>query len=287
MIIHMDTDKVHEYTCRMLQQFSEINELLDSYKNRIYAIPWSGLTRESFVIDFGLVVGKLSAEVEAGISLSQRVQHEIDEWLSLDQSNADKYRELISQIVKVNPHPNESSQVNSTTMSREELTEWWKTATLEEKEEYLRSIYKEVCRSLGITPIPFSFEDLPDNDGDLRGGFYDVEMKIRIDSDNVNTDSPFALIETIAHETRHQFQDNCVRMFNKTGEIPEGVTPIQIAAWELDRGSLYVSPEENAFLYWIQPVEVDARGFGADFVSNMFGDHSSGNGGGGGGGGAW
>ncbi len=287
MTIHMNTDELHEFATGTLQQLNNLNEVMDSMKNRIHAIPWSGLTRESFVIDFNLIIAKLSSGVEEGITLSQRVQREIDEWLSMDQGNAQKYRDLRSQIATVNPHTGESSQAASTTMSREELTEWWKTATQEEKEAYLRSIYEEVCRSLGLTPIPVNFEDLPDNDGDLRGGFYDDEMKIRIDSDNVKTDSPFDLIQTIAHETRHQFQDNCVKVFNETGKIPEGVSPVQIAAWELDRGSLYVSPDENAFLYWVQPVEVDARGFGADFVSDMFGEQSTGNGGGGGGGGAW
>lgn len=110
MTIHMDTDEVHDYTARTVHQLSEINELLDSCKDRILAIPWSGLTRELFVIDFGLVVGKLSVEVEEGITLSQRVQHEIDEWLSLDQCNAEKYRSLRSQIVNENMQLIESTQ---------------------------------------------------------------------------------------------------------------------------------------------------------------------------------
>lgn len=287
MTIHMNTDELHEYASGTLQELYSFNELMDSMKNRIHAIPWSGLTRESFVIDFNLITTKISSGVEEGITLSQRVQREIDEWLSLDQNNAEKYRGIRSQISTPNTQTGEGGQVTSTTMSREELTEWWKTATLEEREAYLRSIYEKVCRSLGLTPIPVNFEDLPDDGGDTLGGFYDDEMKIAIDIDNMNGTSPLVLIDTIAHETRHQFQDNCVKSFNESGEIPDGVSPLQIAAWELDRDSRYISPEENAFLYWVQPVEVDARKYGADFVSSMFGDNSSGNGFGGGGGGAW
>jgi hypothetical protein len=283
----MNTDTVYEYTTRALQELYDINELVDSIKGRVHAIPWSGLTRELFMIDFNLVVGKLSTGVEDGITLSQRVQHEIDEWLTLDQSNAEKYRGLKSQIGSINTKVVDGGQGSPTEMTRAELLEWWKTATSEERQAYLRSIYERVCKALGLTPIPLSFEDLPDEGGDTLGGFYDQEMKIRIDIDNIGTSSPTEMINAIAHETRHQFQNNCIKLFDQTGKLPDGVSPLQMAAWKLDQQPLYVSPEENAFLYWVQPVEVDARGFGEEFVNSMFGENSSGGGGGGGGGGAW
>jgi hypothetical protein len=292
-IIHMDTETVREHATRSMQEFADSSEMVDEIKRKVQAIPWGGLTRELFIVEFNILAWKMTSRIEDGYYLSQKVQREVDAWLAIDYMYADKFRTIREQGVdigkKIDEIGHQQMADDELQDARTRLLEWWKTLTTDDKKQYLQSLYERICKLLGIEPVPLSFPQLDDpKGGDLLGSFNEVDKDIRIDVDNLEGDSPFSLIDTIAHETRHQFQNNTVRVYEQTGHLPDGVSVIDVNVWKFNEDH-YITYQKWPDGYSHQPIETDAQNYGADFVNQILFENRStgGGGGGGGGGGAW
>ena len=103
--------------------------------------------------------------------------------------------------------------------------------------------------------------------GDLQGN--SDGSTITIDTDNLG-DDPFSLLDTIAHEDRHILQQYYV---DHPDQIPEGFDQATVDTWRsnLPPDGQYHQPSLlfNG-RYWNQSVEVDARGYAADYLASYF-----------------
>jgi uncharacterized protein YukE len=246
-IIHMETEQVYAMA-RRLQQTSEQIELdCTQLRNQVMSINWQGPSRDEFVAQFEQVTQKIKLFAEQGMTLSQRVNTEVQEWeaaaAALVAGSAAKVPE--NMIVK-----------NTRT-----LKEKWKDMDLKARKKWLEDWYKELCEKLGIPPVDFKIVDLYDPEGkDAKGVFrwgliFGLFRSMTIDIDNVKGNDPVDVLDTIAHETRHQFQHYLVENPDKR---PPDVSLEQIKQWK-ENFKNYINPEDDFESYRKQPVEQDAR----------------------------
>ncbi len=159
----------------------------------------------------------------------------------------------------------------------------WANMSTDERLVFLQDQHDALAKKYGIEPVKIYFEDLPDLAGqDALGvtkgvtGLLGVigqlllgekgKQHIAIDIDNINSDDPWEIQNTLMHETRHVMQYYFVE---HSDQRPANITEEQIKSWR-DNFDNYRRPEDDFQAYRDQPVEQDARNFGDQYVTDYY-----------------
>ncbi|EPH06004.1 hypothetical protein HMPREF1531_00652 [Propionibacterium sp. oral taxon 192 str. F0372] len=154
---------------------------------------------------------------------------------------------------------------------KEDVAEKWKAMDNATRMAAAQKIVDEQFRYYGMEPIKITWDDTLDGSGVWEE---DTQM-IKI---NPNELSDPDILHTLAHEVRHAAQHKAVRekMTLDTLFIPSkeyfmkkyGATPKEVELWESNFNN-YIKPDEHFPGYLDQPVEVDARQYGKQFVKTL------------------
>jgi hypothetical protein len=280
-IIHMDTEIVQDFAVRTMQRIYENQDEIYRIERMVKDIPWSGQNRDSFVENCHNLIEQVVDSNTQSYNLVKRVIRESDGWIAMDHQNAARYVTQRSQIaviaIGIGKMAEEIARSVTNTEAKRKFTEWWKTLSVEERKKYLEDVYLKICKELGLEPVDFSIKDLPEKG--LLGHYINDRKLIEIDLQNFENSSPFDLVNTVAHEARHQYQNQCVRFFEETGKPPEGVTLDEVQGWKYN-DEHYIDGNKDFGGYYVQSNEIDSRNYGANYATQTTMDFAAGGGGG-------
>jgi hypothetical protein len=154
--------------------------------------------------------------------------------------------------------------------NRRAVQEKWDAMTLDERKEWLEDWYKKLCQKLDIPPTDFNVKDLYDPKGkDARGVYknglwFGLFRSLTVDVDNVKGGDPFEVMETVAHETQHQYQHYLVDHPDKR---PDSISKEKINSWK-ENFDNYIKPADDFEAYRNQPIERNAREAGSQAVAD-------------------
>jgi hypothetical protein len=251
-VIHMETEEVRAAARQLVQVSENIQQEIASLAARIRALNWQSPGRDIFINDINELQRKIEACAEQGVSLGLRVQNEVDEW-----------EQAASALVAGGLTP-EQKLAQAITDSRQSIQTKWEKMTFDERKTWLKDYYKNLCAELGMAPVKFKVEDLKDPKGKDWLGVYSPGIifglfrSMTVDIDNVKGNDPFTILDTVAHETRHQYQHYLVE---HPDQRPADISEDQIKAWK-ENFDNYKRAEDDFEAYRNQPVEKDAREFG-------------------------
>ena len=156
----------------------------------------------------------------------------------------------------------------------------WATLTPAEQAAVLQSISNEICDKYGIEHVPVTVSDLADPPGlDLFG--YRNDQGVFIDLDNMG--DPDRVLNTVAHEVRHEVQRQMANLANPSNfdkflrsigiqaepKWPmNDVTEAMANEWH-ENFNNYITPESDFAGYESQPLETDARNYGETYRDNL------------------
>ena len=173
------------------------------------------------------------------------------------------------------------------------VQEQWAQLSRAEKEQALQKMANDIAKQHGLGTQSVVVEQIPDvqdssgtTGGDKRAFFDTTDLKIHIDEDNLNDP---AIINTVAHETRHAIQGDLWNKWNQWDKLPasepqwpQGITRQDVQRWNPaqykpfptetppshgDARRPFYDAKVNA--YRNQPVERDARTFGENYFRAM------------------
>lgn len=252
-VIHLETDKAREVAKLLDKTANEIQNEILSIGGKLRGLSWQSPARDAFISEYGQVEKKIIEKANEGINLGIRVQNEVDEW------------EQAAMALTAGTVSKEQRHQQAVRDTRKSIEDQWKNMSTEERIKWLEDWYKEQCKKLGIPPVDFNTEDLPDPEGKDYGGYYHhggrfgLFRNMTIDIDNIKDDDPFDVMETIAHETRHEYQHYLIEHPDKR---PSNISEEQVNSWK-ENFENYIDYEEgkdNFEAYEKQPVEADAFG---------------------------
>ncbi len=271
--IHMEPEVVRETVRKFLLDLTENFEHYSMVAKKVRAIPWEGKDREAFISKLSAWEARAGDIIKEGIDLSKRVMREVDEWIGVDSGGRDrfanmKYVKAAPAIVSVG-----AAVINYKTIEEgnNAFQAFWIGLSYEERCAFIQKEYDKLAKEYNLVPAKVSFEDI-EREG-IAGYYSHVSRQIVIDKTNIMNDDlhPAQLINTLAHETRHQYQYNIIDNYNESGIVPEGMTERTILDWRNETEN-YISSERDMFGYYFQSIEVDARKFGLqyqlDYVSS-------------------
>lgn len=231
---------------------AEIFQEIVALGSSLRALNWQSPSRDKFINDYAELQQKIQRCAEQGAALGARVQREADEW-----------EQAASTFVAGGLTP-EQKRAQAVTTGRQSIRSKWREMSFEERKKWLEDYYKSLCTKLGMEPIKFNIKDLKDPPkGDWRGSYspgiiFGLFSSMTVDIDNVKDNDPFSLLDTVAHETRHQYQHYLV---DNPDKRPDNISEDQIKAWK-ENFNNYMKFEDDVEAYRNQPVEKDAREFG-------------------------
>ncbi len=253
----METEAVRAMAGKLKQVAGEIRTQAQSLNGSAENMDWDGPSRDEFVMEGQAITRQLEAQAELGVVLAGRIEIEVVEWEEMAAT-------LMAAAVLVAPPP----PLSAHDQARLKVQENWGKMSFDERKNWIKNWYKELCQNLGIPPVEFKVEDLLDPEGkDYRGVFsgglaFGLFSSITIDTDNVNDSDPFLVLETIGHETEHQYQQYLVDHPDKR---PSEISEEQIKIWREYIGN-YKNADDDFEAYRKQPIEDDARRAGEQAV---------------------
>jgi len=245
----METERVRTVAKQFDQTTLEIQEQVTVLGTRLHSINWESPSRDAFISDYDRLEKKIIECASQGTTLAVSVQREADEWEQAALSLAG------GTLTTAQIH------ARSIIDARRSIKNEWKEMSIDERKRWLEEWYKKLCKSLGMKTVDFRVRDLKDPKGqDAHGVFrpaiiFGLLSSMTVDIDNVKGDDPFSVMETVAHETRHQYQHYLVEHPDKR---PTDISEDQIRTWK-ENFHNYKRPEDNFEAYRKQPVEADAR----------------------------
>lgn len=281
-IIHMDTEIVREFASSSYLKVAEYWEDIENLNKKVQNIPWEGVNSIIFTSLFRVLSKDLENSIEEICELLLKVTKEVDGWIAVDQRNAGHYSRINSGLETEGEIFLEKFLAPFTTIKsdikRMGFNNWWKDLTYEERLDFIRKEHERIARSLGLDTVPILVEDIPGSAAGAYNPFFD---SIRIDSDLLDDKNGYEIISIIAHETRHQYQHDCVVYYEQTGDAPEGINIDQVKNWKSNFDN-YISLNDDPQGYRRQPVEKDAYAYGNNYEEEYLNsDHETQSGGGG------
>lgn len=248
---------------RMLQQRVEalqgggwIGQAADTFYTELEDVLWPGLTRCQ----------------DALLSAGQKVGQTIT---ILRQAEAEAANSFAVVELKASDKTGASGDDNIVSANRARIQGKWDNMTIDERKIWLEGYYRSLCSKPGLIPTNFEIVDLPDppgkdSQGKYRHGLWFGWLRsMKIDIDNVAGDDPFAVIETITHETQHQYQYYLVENPDKR---PPNVSEKQIEIWK-ENFNNYRQSTDDFEAYWKQPVEQNARDAASQYLRDYLADN--------------
>jgi hypothetical protein len=258
---------------RAAQQLSELASQMEadcsSLLNQVSGIDWLGPSRDDFVGQSDSLLRRFLAASQEAAQLSQRIGREVDEWERVDSRGAQTFESFMG--IGLIPVAIDDIGDLVTDMIRrrryKDYQDWWKGLGRDEKLDYLNKHSEEIAKKYGFRPMKIVVEDLDDKGGDARG--LNRGNELVIDVDNLDHDDPWRSVETVAHESRHEYQEQVIKDYRESGKLPEGVTEKQVKDWESSSGENYKPAQDDFESYWHQSIEADARDFGNDYMNEV------------------
>lgn len=266
-IIHMEIETARDLYNKMKVSSAILQnswELLD-WDCRV--ADWSGRARDEFIGNINELKNQFNTTIDQYQALQMLLDTEIRQWEEAAQ-RLDAGRVGIDFPIPPKPlTPAEIRQKN-----RDYFRSRWGKLSDKEKIDALNRYQESIANEYGIDPIKIKLKDIKDKGGDIVAYYRKRGNQIVIDKDNLASDSPFDMLDTVAHETRHQIQHYFV---DHPDEAPSSITKEQLEAWDKNFDN-YISGNDNFEKYRKQPVEADARDFARKEVNDYFGS-SNGN----------
>lgn len=165
----------------------------------------------------------------------------------------------------------------------------WDSMSDDERRAVLEQMAEDLADEYGLEDFSVHIDDLEDQDGDgvddepglnSHGYWSEGDKELHLDVNDL--DDPHS-INTMAHEVRHAAQHELARdadpgwldqrlidigAKDDPWDPPEGVTRDEAREWG-DNFDDYHSPEDDFDAYENQPVEVDARESGDDYLEGL------------------
>ena len=263
-LIQMDTERVRSFIAHANLQLDEMESAVSTLENRVKSIPWEGHSRDEYIVDFMNLSGNFYRLTDLGRQTILRVQREMEEWLSVDQQGATNITSIGTTIAGIATGIRKTfgdliREIDSN-LAKAGFEKWWNNQSQSEKEEFLREQYGKIAKDLGLDPMEMKVIQIEDLKGGDTRGYYNGKG-IYIDIDNLKSDKPWDLLNTVAHETRHQYQFHTVQEYAETGQLPDGVSVETVKSWQ-NNIDHYVSANDDFEDYYNQPIEADSRDFG-------------------------
>jgi len=262
----MDTEIVRDTAKSFyLQIADDILPEIESLNKQLKAIPWEGGSKDGFLVTSNQLFNQIQNVLIEGCGLLQKVMKEVDGWLAVDNSNALKYINLREKVTIIGAITASFAQM-SEDINKLKFKKWWNDRSEKEKIDFIKAQLEIIARKLGIEILPFEIENL---DGDTGGDFRPLYGNIRIDSDQLTATKVPNLIATLAHESRHKYQYDCVSLYEQTGKVPDGLSIDVVKSWKENMDN-YISLSDNFKAYSKQAIEVDASAFGENYQEQFF-----------------
>lgn len=278
-IIHMETEIVRDFSKSSFLKVAAYWEDIENLNNKVQNIPWEGANSAIYQSHFRILSKNLEKSIENICELLLKVTREVDGWIAVDNRNAGEYEKIKSKspsiLEIINPIPSMKADI-----SRLEFNIWWAKLSYEERLDFIIKEHEKIARSLGLEPVPIIIEEVPGKGDAFYSHFSNT---ITIDPNSLDEWGGSKIISLIAHETRHQYQHDCVVYYEQTGNAPEGVSVEQVQSWKINFED-YIDLDDDPKGYRNQPVENDAYSFGYNYLDEYFEPNSNSTSGGGGGG---
>jgi len=272
----METERVHGVVRQLAQTAEEIQQSCSGLLKQVLSTDWEGASREDFVNQCEQVLRNIITASDTGLVLSQRLQREANEWELVDSGHAGELAEIGSSTKRIvlggllwgipGAVTVGAAELIDEVFDRTGFTNWWTKLSRSERIDFLREQHAKIMRQYGFQPIAVDEKDLPDDKGDAHGVHFGDE--IQIDVDDIDRYPPWKVLNTLAHETRHELQERWIDHYEQTGEVPKGMTREQMIKLQ-ENNNNYVDPKDDFEGYWKQPVEADAREFGTKYAEKV------------------
>ena len=249
--LHMETDAVRAMANQLRQAVEAMRSQTQALNSSAQSVEWLGPSHDEFVMETEAIVRQLDAEAERGTVLAGRVENEVIEWMESARAFGDGSALTPQALLVVG-------------QNRQKLQEKWDSMDFDARKKWLEDWYKNLCKKWGMSPVDFKVEDLADPEGkDWRGVYntgiiFGLFRAMTVDIDNVKADNPLQMLDTIAHETEHQYQHYLVEHPDKR---PDNISEEQIKSWK-ENFDNYHKSEDDFEAYQNQPVEKNAREVG-------------------------
>lgn len=185
------------------------------------------------------------------------LQNELVSYFGIKETPAESKEITEAREYKVN----ECAEVTKQHFTQEVLNEW-ANYTIEQKHAILDSYVKGIGKELGIEMKGVVIEPLND-----AYGYNNGDGTIHLDLATVsNPAEMIRVIDTAAHETRHQFQNEVIQNHEKFG-----IDELTAKEWEVGR-LIYTTNGPTSYDPWgyfYNPMETDARFFGESMVREL------------------
>lgn len=269
--IHMDSEIISSYISNASSAINEMESSLQKMNSMVKSISLEGQAWEQFFSNFFSLYNQMVNTLDTGRQITIRVQHELEEWLTVDQHGVDNLASVSTAVTGFGRFLGDNFNAYWLSLTRSQyeksFSAWWDGQTAEEKQSFLKKQADEIAKDLGLDPVEMHFIQIDDPAGKDAQGYYDG-TGIYIDTDNLESDKPWALLNTIAHECRHAHQDNAVDILRETGKPPEGISRSTVESWQKNYED-YITPDEDFEGYRGQPIEVDARDYGGKYADRV------------------
>lgn len=143
-----------------------------------------------------------------------------------------------------------------------EVIDNWGTMSKEQRTEIATSYANEVAKAFELANYTgVIIEELEPG----VGGYNNGDGSIHISNDLIGSwTTPFEIMDTITHELRHQYQNECVRGYHDVSDEVRNEWAVASEIYNYDQPSCY-----DPWGYTYNPLEIDSRYAGETVVRNV------------------
>lgn len=295
MQIHLEPGRVGELAVKIKDLSHFLYHSTDDLKSKMNQTDWTGLSANDYFSKIHDSTSKIHTLAEEFAKTYWDVDQEQKQWVNVDEQGVNRLKRVtiapksdedFSLLDRWRKIRKEAGQIGDQIEDHrynekyQEFVQWWEKRTIEERNQYLQSLQERMADRYGMPKVLVVIDDLLDpENGDARG--VNIDGVLIVDVDNMQTNDPWRLIETLFHETRHDYQREVIANYKSDGLIPEGMTKGQVEKWVYE-ASHYISPTDNFLDYYYQAIEKDARDFGDEVMKDVLSEMGQGGSGGGG-----
>lgn len=95
-VIHMDTEQVRAVARQLQQNANQMYEMGSSLRHQTASMDWQGPSRDDFFSQLEQALKQLNTLSESGLVLGERVNREVEEWVTADQNGASSFQSMVA-----------------------------------------------------------------------------------------------------------------------------------------------------------------------------------------------
>ena len=275
MKIRMETELVNELVNEILQFSRDTYAASESLSFLVKREAWLGNSADHFWEQLSQIHEKLHLAAEESTKLCLSLSKEREQWEEVDNQGVYRLKNSIPPEKAKKDVPwwftaklgfgqiADAVENYKYNKDYQRFTQWWNNQSIDEKKAYLQDLQDRWADELGWPRMLVVADDLEDplGGGDAQG--LNIDGILIVDIDNFDTDDPWRLMETMFHESRHQYQREAIANFLNSGQIPDGMKKSEIEQWAYEmKEENYIPPSDDFESYYNQAIEKDARKWG-------------------------